>query len=94
MTKKLVGHVDPEEQKEIKALFERRNGLTELAGIVTGKDSELYERVVTDLGKTSTDFQKWWSSMAAKYQWESSENGSWEIDFETSDIYLVINDEK
>ena len=52
MTKKLVGHVGPEEQKEIKALFERRNGLTELAGIVTGKDSELYERVVTDLGKT------------------------------------------
>lgn len=27
--------------------------------------------------------------MAAKYQWESHENGNWEINFETCEIYLI-----
>ena len=35
MTKKLVGQVTPEEKDEIQRLFERRNGLNELAMILT-----------------------------------------------------------
>jgi len=27
--------------------------------------------------------------MSQKYQWESAENGNWEINFETNEIYLV-----
>ena len=34
-TRKLVGQVTPEERDEIQALFERRNGLNELAKILT-----------------------------------------------------------
>lgn len=34
MTKKLVGQVTPEEKDEIQRLFERRNGLNELAMIL------------------------------------------------------------
>ena len=34
-TKKVVGQVTPEEKNEIQLLFERRNGLNELAKILT-----------------------------------------------------------
>lgn len=87
--KRLVGQVTPEERSEIQTLFERRNGLNELAKILTMENAELYEKLVKDMGETGTKFQKWWDDMAAKYQWESAENGNWEINFDTCEIYLV-----
>lgn len=87
--RKQVGQVTPEERDEIQALFERRNGLNELAKILTADNAELYEKLVKDLGETTTRFQAWWDRMEAKYQWESMKNGSWEINFESCNIYLV-----
>ena len=87
--KKLVGSVTPEERDEIQRLFERRNGLNELAKILTADNSELYERMVKDMGETSTRFQQWWDTMAQKYAWEGTENGNWESNFETCEISLV-----
>lgn len=89
VTRKKVGQVTVEEKKEIQQLFERRNGLNELARIVTTDNSEFYEKLVKDLGETGTRFQQWWDRMAQKYNWESCDNGNWEIDFDTCDIYLV-----
>ena len=88
-TKKVVGQVTTEEKNEIQILFERRNGLNELAKIVTADNTELYEKLVKDLGETGVKFQNWWNRMAEKYQWESSENGNWEINFDTCEITLV-----
>lgn len=89
MAKKLVGQVTPEEKNEILTLFERRNGLNELAKILTADNAELYEKLVKDLGETGGKFQNWWDRMAEKYQWESAENGNWEINFGTCEIFLV-----
>ena len=89
--KKLVGQVTVEEKNEIQALFERRNGLNELAKILTPENEALYQKLVKDMGETGTKFQQWWDNMAAKYQWESIEGGNWEIDFETCNIYLIDN---
>lgn len=88
--KKKVGTVTVEEKNEILSLFERKNGLAELAKIVKDDDA-MFEKMVKDMGATSTRFQQWWDTMAAKYQWESSENGNWEIDFETNEIFLRFN---
>lgn len=88
-TRKLVGQVTPEERDEIQTLFERRNGLNELAKILTSDNAELYEKLVRDMGETSTKFQTWWNRMSQKYQWESSENGNWEINFDTCEIFLI-----
>ena len=88
-TRKLVGQVTPEERNEILTLFERRNGLNELAKILTADNHELYEKLVKDLGETTTKYQSWWNRMSSKYQWESSENGNWEINFDTCDVYLT-----
>ena len=90
MNKKIVGSVTEEEKTEILRLFERRNGLNELAKILTDDKAELYERLVKDMGETSTKFQQWWDKMSAKYQWESAENGNWEINFQTNGILLIF----
>lgn len=92
MQKKLVGQVTVEEKNEIQTLFERRNGLNELAMILTAENEALYEKLVKDMGETGTKFQQWWDTMGQKYQWESAEGGNWEINFETCEIYLVTND--
>ena len=90
MTKKLVGQVTPEEKDEIQRLFERRNGLNELAMILTPDKEELYEKLVKDMGETGVRFQQWWNTASQKYNWEMTENGNWEINFETCEIFLVI----
>ena len=87
--KKIVGQVTPEEKNEIQTLFERRNGLNELAKILTADNAELYEKLVKDMGETGTKFQQWWDSMSQKYSWESAPNGNCEINFETCEISLV-----
>ena len=88
--RKLVGQVTPEERNEIQALFERRNGLNELAKVLTADNTELYEKLVRDLGETGSKFQAWWDAMASKYRWESVEGGNWEIDFNSCEIFLHV----
>lgn len=90
--KRVIGQVTLEEKNEIQTLFERRNGLNELAKILTADNSGLYEKLVKDLGETGTKFQGWWERMAAKYQWESVEGSNWEINFETCEILLVYSE--
>lgn len=84
-----IGKVSIEERDEIESLFERRNGLNELAKILTAEDSAMYDRLVKDMGETSSKFQNWWDRMAQKYQWKGTDGGHWEIDFLSCTIYLV-----
>ena len=88
--KKLVGQVTSEEKSEIKQLFGRKNGLNELAKILTADNSELYEKLVKEFYETNKKYQNWWDRMSTQYNWESAENGNWEINFETNEIYLVV----
>lgn len=88
--KKLVGKVTIEEKIEIQHLFERKNGLNELAKILTADNTELYEKMIKDMGETNNKYHGWWNRMSAKYKWESAENGNWEINFETNEIFLVV----
>ena len=46
--KKVVGQVSEQEKREIQTLFERRNGLNELAKILTADNTELYELLIKD----------------------------------------------
>ena len=89
--KKNIGQVTNEERTEIQKLFERRNGLNELAKILTVENEALYEKLVMDMGETEMQFQQWWDKMAQKYQWESVEGCNWELDFDTCNIYLTDN---
>lgn len=87
--KKIVGKITEEEKNAIELLYERRNGLRELAQILNSDNEELYEKLVRDMGETSIKFQKWWDTMYSKYNWESIEGGNWQVDFDTCEIYLI-----
>lgn len=86
--RKLVGQVTEDEKNEIKTLFGRQNGLNELAKVLTPDNPELYEKLVSDMGETRINFDRWWDTMSQKYQWESIDTGHWVIDFDTCKIYL------
>ena len=90
--RKVVGLVTPEERAEIQALFERKNGLTELAKVVSADNGELYEKLVKDMGETGTKFQQWWDERAKLYGWESHPKGNWEINFQNGEITLVVKE--
>ena len=92
MERKIVGQVTIEERDEILALFERKNGLMELAKSVSADNNELYEKIVKDMGETNIKFQKWWDVKAKKYKWESHPKRNWEVDFHTCEIILVANE--
>lgn len=87
--KKAIYQVTASERDEILSLYERQNGLNELAKILTTDNTEMYERLVKDLGDTSTKAHEWWDTLSRKYEWESNENCHWEIDFDTCEIFLV-----
>ena len=70
--KKVVGQVSELEKREIQILFERRNGLNELAKILTADNTELYERLIKDLGETSIKFQKWWNTVCTRKGYAAS----------------------
>lgn len=90
--RKAVGQVTPEERAEIQALFERKNGLSELAKIVSADNNELYEKLVKDMGETGSKFQQWWDNKAKQYGWESHPKGTWEINFQNGEITLVVKE--
>lgn len=92
MSKKIVGWVSADERDEINTLFERLNSLYELSLIVNPDEKELYEKLQNDQKNTQEKFDQWWQRMVSMYNWEASEHGNWEINFETREIYLIIKD--
>ena len=87
---KIVGKITVEERNEIQMLFEHRNGLDEIAMIVSKEQGALYDKLVKDKEETNIRFQNWWEEKALKYQWESTKGGKWKIDFKTCDVYLIV----
>lgn len=97
MKKEKVGLVTGPEKEEIKLLFERKLALNELIPALNSnllskeQRDELYEKIIADIGKTTSYFQAWWQEKAKKYNWKHTENGNWHIDFESDEIFLVTN---
>jgi CXXX repeat modification system protein len=90
----VVGKVSLKERDEIRALFERRSGLLELVQSLSKNgggmldNAVFYEKVVADLGKTTTRFQKWWDDKAKAYGWRGKPGWQWSIDFDTCQISM------
>ena len=82
-----VGRITEAERDEIKALFERKNGLAELFRGLPGS-SPLYDRLVRDMGQTATAFQKWWDEKSRQHKWKGAAGHHWEVDFEACEILL------
>jgi len=86
--KKYLGRVSESDRNIIYALHKHINSLTELM-LILPPDENLFQTAQTDLVNTQNKYNNWWNEMSTKYQWESSENGNWEINFDTCEIFLV-----
>lgn len=84
---KKVGKVTLKEREEIYCLYEKINALKNLQLIV--EIPELKSKLERDIERIQCESDQWWESKSKGYQWESKENGSWMIDFNTYDIFLV-----
>lgn len=87
--KKEVGQVSEDERDLIKAIFERKNGLVELAKIISPDNEGLYEKLIKDLSQTNQKFEEWWREMSCKYNWEFDQDSHWEIDFDSCKVFLI-----
>lgn len=90
---RLVGRVTPAERDEIQNLYERKNGLIELVGALRENGNmpagdAFYEKLVTDMWRTTTRFQAWWKEKGNLYGWKSSPSGHWTINFDSCEIFL------
>jgi CXXX repeat modification system protein len=89
----IVGSVTTGERDEMRALFERKNGLSELFRSLAGlgesdlKASALYDRLVEDMSENAALSQGWWDRMSRKYSWEALAGYKWEIDFDSCTVY-------
>ena len=90
----VVGKVSPKERDEMQALYERKNGLLELIQSLSTNGSGMldndafYEKVVADLGRTTTLSRKWWDEKSKAYRWPGKPGWQWSIDFESCQISL------
>jgi CXXX repeat modification system protein len=90
---KIVGKVTEEERDEIKNLYSKKTSLESLfhsllASKIEVKNTEIYDKLIKDYSDVTMDFQNWWPTKTARYNWESVDGGNWSIDFDTCDVVL------
>lgn len=83
MKGKVIWKLSKEDFNNIQDLFEKKLALENLTKIIDVKDSELYEKLVKDYGRTLHEFNNWWSVMSKKYKWEGS---NWWVNFDTQEV--------
>ncbi len=83
MNDKVVWKLSEEDFNNIQDLFEKKLALENLTKIIDVKDSELYEKLVEDYGKTLYEFNNWWNIMSQRYNWEGS---NWWVNFDTKEV--------
>lgn len=82
-----VGQVTTEERDEIRNMYEKINALRNLQLIV--EKENLKKTLKNDIENVQKEFDEWWGKKAEKYQWESKNDASWVIDFNSNDIFLT-----
>ena len=92
--RKELGKVSEQERDEIRTLYDRKNGLSELAKSLATMNREvlennyLYDKLTADMGRVASEFQAMWDRMSKKYAWENLPGHRWEIDFDTCTVFI------
>lgn len=86
MSGRVIWDLSDEDFKTIENLFEKRLALENLTKIIEPSNTELYEKVVVDYGKTMRQLQVWWTTMSTQHQWPGT---NWRVNFETQQVMAV-----
>ena len=85
---KEVGTLTKEESRNLEEILEKKIDLENLLKILL-KSQEVYKKVDRDYKKIAEEYEKWWIDTSDKYNWESTDNSFWSIDFKSRKVYLV-----
>ncbi len=94
MSKEILGSVTEEEKQTIERLYERKNALGELMQTMSSpmfsdeQRNKVYDWIVADLGKTNSEYNKWWSDMGLKYNWKIPCGEKLFVDFNTNGVFV------
>lgn len=85
-----VGIVTEKEKDEIEELYDKKIAIEKLLSLATSNNNnDLYNKAIEDYTKVNKKFDKWWSDMGSKYEWQGDENGQWSINFDTCEVFLI-----
>lgn len=82
------------EKDEIESLFERINSLHSLSLTLAAnndlfqENSNMFERIVSDLTQTQKMYNQWWQRIADKYHLDKSRLEEYRVNFQDSYLYF------
>lgn len=91
--KVIITELPDDERQEIENLFERINSLESLSLTLAAdnklfkENSDMYERIITDLTDTRKKFNQWWLFLADKYNLDKDHLSQYHVDFQDSNLF-------
>ncbi len=86
MEKKVIWELSEPDFERIENLYEKRLALENLSKIVPADNEKLYNKLITDYGRTMREYQNWWNEMSTKYNWEGN---NWQVNFLTKEVVRI-----
>lgn len=86
---KYVGTVSELDKDRMIDLYEQRIALENLREVIK-KTDKLATKLIKNYDEVSNNYNNWWVEMKEKYDLESDDNGQWQLDFSTGNVYLVV----
>lgn len=91
-----IGLITTDEKKELELLFERDLALNELMTCISNdllnKENLTYlkDKIKHDLDVNNNLYNNWWVEKSKKYNWLSKNNCSWQVNFKTNEVFLIV----
>jgi CXXX repeat modification system protein len=82
--------ISEQELKEIEKLFKKRLALVEMAKDIKKDDSEIYEKIVDDLGTVELSINLWWEKIHLANNIRPNPGTRLKIDFKTREILATV----
>ncbi len=87
---KLVGHVSENEKNDMIDICEVKVALDNLEKIVGKDETDLLEQITRERDIANEKYNAWWDRIRENYDFEGDEQGHWQLDFQTGEVFLVV----
>lgn len=93
-----IGFISNDECEEIKNLHTQKETLLDVfnslatSGISDTSKEEIYNRLLKDIAQQRLQISEWWKVTSQKYHWQARKDGKWQINYDSREVFLVIDD--
>ena len=88
-----LGVIEKTECEALKKINTRKAALEELLLMIKDfeENADLYEKILSDYISCKQKIQEWWDGVSSKNNWIFDSTDSWEVKFETHEVFLKHN---